>query len=51
MAKGRPWPLAAGRPMLDKLPEGVHDRSPIYLGSTKNVARMVELLEEEGLAA
>jgi fructose-1,6-bisphosphatase I len=39
-----------GRPMLDKLPEGVHDRSPIYLGSASDVARMVELLKEEGLA-
>lgn len=40
-----------GRRILDKMPESIHDRSPIYLGSSQDVGRIVELLKEEGLAA
>jgi fructose-1,6-bisphosphatase I len=41
-----------GRNILDQLPEGgVHDRSPIYLGSKGQVERIVELMKEEGIAA
>ena len=39
-----------GKRMLDKPPvDGIHDRSPIYLGSKDNVERMMELMKEEGI--
>lgn len=41
----------AGRSVLDLLPDGPHDRSPIYLGSCDEVARVEELLRDEDLAA
>lgn len=42
----------AGRPILEQNPDGgVHDRSPIYLGSKDQVERIVELMKEEGIAA
>ena len=41
-----------GLPILDQNPDGgVHDRSPIFLGSTQQVERVVELMKEEGIAA
>lgn len=40
-----------GRPILDNLPEHIHDRCPVYLGSSEDVDRMNALLKEEGLAA
>lgn len=38
-----------GMRILDKTPEGIHDRSPIYLGSRENVERLMELMKEEGI--
>ena len=40
-----------GAPMMDVPPSaGIHDRSPIFLGSTDEVDRIVELMKEEGIA-
>lgn len=39
-----------GQRIMDLMPEGPHDRSPIYLGSKDEVGRVTELLKEEGLA-
>jgi len=39
------------RAMLDVPPTGIHDRSPIYLGSKEEVDRIEELYREEGVPA
>jgi len=42
----------AGRRMLDQPPSaGIHDRSPISLGSKENVERLLDIMREEGLLA
>jgi len=40
----------AGRPVLDVLPAGAHDRSPIFLGSKSDIDRIETLIKEEGLS-
>lgn len=41
-----------GESILDKPPTGgIHDRSPIYLGSKENVERLIDLMREEGIIA
>lgn len=36
-----------GKPVLDLPPTGIHDRCPIFLGSTEPVARIAQLFEEK----
>ncbi len=34
------------KPMLDLVPKGLHERSPIFLGSKDDVAEVLELIQK-----